>query len=277
MADDVEQAVRQHPWVESMIRQGWFAKGVVYLLMGAVALTFVWRPRIDDQASPEGALGLVSHQPGGRLLLMVFGVGLVMYSAWRVLSVLVIRGSDLKDHLERVGYSFSGCFYAFLAFTALRNAIRGSEPDDSYTVERASRSLLSQGWGRALLVVAATVVIGVGLFFMRKAMTREFADNLQGVRRTWSGNSGRSRVVFVAGMIGWFGRGLVTALVGYFIGRAALRFDPSDASGFDRALRRVADGDYGAGLIVMAAAGLIVYGVYCLLSAPRREIAEDPS
>ncbi len=277
MADAVERAVRQHPWLESMIRQGWFAKGFVYLLMGAVALVFAWRPRIDDQASPEGALGLVSHQPAGRLLLGVFGVGLVMYSAWRVLSVIVIRGTDLRDHLERVGYSFSSCFYVFLAFTALRHAIRGSEPDDSYTVERASRSLMSQSWGRALLVVAATVVIGVGVFFIRKAITREFADNLQGVRPTWSGNSGRSRVVFVAGMIGWFGRGLVTALVGFFVGRAALRFDPSDASGFDRALRRAADDDYGAALVVVAAAGLIVYGVYCLLSAPRREIAKDPS
>lgn len=275
VADEVEKTVRRHPLIETLIRLGWFAKGLVYLLMGAVAVTIVLSPHVQDQASPEGALGLVSRQPGGRLLLAVFGLGLLLYTAWRVLSVAVIRGSTAKDHLQRVGYSFSALFYLFLAYTALRHALRGSEPNDSYSVERMSVSIMSHSWGRALLVIVAVIVFGVGLFFIRKSITGEYVDNLRGIGPTWSSNHGQERTVFAAGMIGWFGRGLVTALVGFFIGRSALRFDPSDASGFDKTLRRVATESPGTLLVLIAAAGLIAYGVYCLISAPRREIAES--
>lgn len=275
VADEVEQTVRRHPLIETLIRQGWFAKGLVYILMGVVAVTFVLLPRAQDQASPEGALGLVSRQPGGRLLLAVFGVGLLLYTAWRVLSVAVIRGSTAKDHLQRVGYSISALFYAFLAYTALRHALRGSEPNDSYSVERLSLSLMTHSWGRALLVAVAVVIVGVAAYFIRKSITGEYVENLRGIGRTWSANHGQQRLVFAAGKVGWFGRGLVTALVGFFIGRSAVRFDPSDASGFDKTLRRVAAGDLGSLFVLVAAAGLITYGLYCLISASRREIVES--
>jgi hypothetical protein len=275
VADEVEQTVRRHPLVETLIRQGWFAKGLVYLLMGVVAATFVFLPRVQDQASPEGALGLVSRQPGGRVLLAVLGLGLMMYTAWRVLSVTVIRGRTTKDHLQRLGYSFSGLFYAFLAYTAIRHALRGSEPNDSYSVERMSLSLMSHSWGRVVLVVVAVVVIGIAAYFIRKSVTGEYVGNLQGIGPTLSANHGQQRLVFVAGKIGWFGRGLVTGLVGFFIARSALRFDAADASGFDKTLRRVAAGDLGSLFVMIAAGGLIAYGFYCLVSAPRRKIAEN--
>ncbi len=277
VATEVEKVVLQHPWLETSTRLGWYAKGMVYLLMGAVAVAFVWHPRIDEQASPEGALGLVASQPGGRLLLAVFGAGLVLYATWRVLSVAVIRGTSAKDHLQRVGYSFSAIFYGFLALTALSGAFRGAKPDDSYTVERVSRSMMSQSWGRGLLLVAGATIIGVGVYFVRKSLTREYVDHLHGVQPSRKANYGSARVVFVAGMVGWFGRGVVTAMVGFLVVRAAWRFDPSDASGFDRALRRVSEADYGPPVLLVAALGLITYGIYCLLSAPRREIAETPS
>lgn len=277
VATEVERAVRRHPWVESSMRLGWYAKGLIYLLMGAVAAAFVWHPRTDEQASPEGALGLVSNQTGGRVLLGLFGAGLVLYVAWRLLSVAVIRGRAIKDHLERVGYLLSAIFYAFLSITALRGAFSGIEPDDSYTVEHLSRNTLSQGWGRALLIIAGVATIAVGGYFVKKALTRAYVDNLRSVHRTWAANQGSDKAVFAAGLIGWAGRGLVTVMVGFFVARAAWRFDPSDARGFDQGLRRVAEARFGPALLLLAATGLASYGVYCLLSASRRKIAENPS
>ncbi len=277
VATEVAHVVRRHPWIETTVRLGWYAKGLVYLLMGAVAAAFTWRPATDEQASPEGALGLVASQPGGRLLLATFGLGLVLYVAWRVLSVAVIRGTSGMDHLRRIGYASSAVFYSFLSFTALRGALSGVDPDDSNAVERLSRSLMSQAWGRVALIVIGAVMVGIGGYFIVKAVTREYVDNLEGVQPTWRGNQGQARAVFVAGMVGWFGRGVVTAMVGFFVGRAAWRFDPADASGFDRALRRVAQADYGPPTLLVAACGLISYGMYCLLSASHRKIAEAPT
>lgn len=66
--------------------------------------------------------------------------------------------------------------------------------------------------------------------------------------------------------IGWIGRGIVTVLVGFFIVRAAVRFDPDDARGFDRSLRQVVGTGTGSALVLVCAVGLIAYGIFCLMS-----------
>lgn len=271
----VTEVVEERPWLQSLMRAGWYAKGAVYLLFGALAVAVARQRPSDDEASPEGALGLVAEQPGGRLLLGVLATGLVLYATWRVLSVLVIRGRDARAVLERIGYGASAAFYAVLAVSAFRHVLRGSKPDDSYTIERISRALLESTVGRVVLVVAGLVVIAVGLAFLYKAVKREHVDHLDGIGEHWDDNHGMPRVVFTAGVIGWAGRGLVTLLVGWFVVRAALLFDPADAHGFDGALRAVADSGVGAVFVLVAAVGLAVYGVYCLISAPRRRIADS--
>ena len=82
VADNVDAAVRERPVIETITQLGWIAKGLVYLLMGATATSIARQRPTDDQASPKGALGQVLDQPGGRVLLGVLAVGLVLYTAW---------------------------------------------------------------------------------------------------------------------------------------------------------------------------------------------------
>lgn len=273
VADRVEDAVQERPWLETVTKVGWIAKGVVYLLMGLTAVSVAQQERPGEEASPEGSLGRVVEQPGGRLLLGVLAVGLVLYALWRVLSVAVIRGHELTDWLERIGYGFSASFYAVLAWTAARATIRDVKPEDSNTIERLSRTLLESTAGRWLLGAIGLVTIGVGVYFIiEKAIRRSFTDDLRGVNG--DGDDGLENGVVVAGVVGWLGRGIVTALVGFFVLRAAWRFDASEARGFDRALREVAGTQTGSILVWVSAIGLIVYGVYCLVSARYRTLEE---
>jgi hypothetical protein len=59
-------------------------------------------------------------------------------------------------------------------------------------------------------------------------------------------------------------------LIGFFLCRAAVRFDADDAQGLDGSLRKAASSGLGTGLVLVVAVGLLVYGVFCVLSAPRR-------
>lgn len=259
------------PWVEWVTRVGWAAKGVVYLLMGLAAATIVLYAPAPDAGSPQGALATVMERPGGRVLLLILAVGLLMYVAWRLLSVAMIAGSDLMNWLNRIGYTFSALFYLALAWTALVGVMQDSPPEDGNTVERLSRSLMDTTWGRILVGVAGVVTIVVGAFFVvRKAIMRSFADDLEGVQDTLASNGTYGKGLLVSGVVGWAGRGVVTILVGFFVTRAAIRFDPSEARGFDRALTHVARTDLGELLVLGAAVGLVLYGLYCLLSVPAR-------
>lgn len=278
VADGVDEAVSERPEIELLTRLGWIAKGVVYFLMGATAISIAQQEVTDDEASPTGALNRVMEQPGGRVLLGVLAVGLVLYSAWRILSVAVIRSNGLTAWLDRIGYTFSAGFYGLLAYVAARTVLRGSEQPRDNTVERLSRTLMESGTGRVLVAVGGLITIAVGLYFVvRKGIMRSFVDDLRDVHGDADRDGVVDHVLIVSGVIGWIGRGVVTILVGFFVTRAAIRFDPDDARGFDGALRKVATTTTGTWLVWACAVGLILYGGFCLLSHRRRELKDHSS
>lgn len=274
VADGVADVVGERPWLETIGQLGWVAKGFVYLLFGATATQIARQEQSDDEASPSGALNRVLEQPGGRLLLSMMAVGLALYFLWRVLSVAVIRGNDLSAWAHRVGYGFSGCFYLLLAYAATRTVMRGSESGRDSTVERLSRSLLDMGWGRALVAIGGVVTIVVGLvFIVHKGLMRAFTDELHGVDE--SNDEALDWVIITAGVAGWIGRGVVTILVGFFVARAAIMFDPDDARGFDGALRQVATSTTGELFVWVSAVGLMLYGAFCVFSHRYRRIEDN--
>ena len=271
VADAVAETVDERPWLQSLARMGWVAKGVVYVLMGLTAVSIGRQNPTSDQASPEGALGRLKDNPGGSFLLAALAIGLVLYVVWRLLTVVLIRGTEASDWLDRVGYLFSATFYAILAYTAARTVLNGTSPKDSNTVEKLSRALLASTGGRWLLLLGGAVAIGVGVyFFVHKGVRQSFCDDLALAQTS----SRERRVVVVAGTVGWIGRGFVTAAVGFFVVRAAWQVDSSDARGFDRALREVATTSIGTVLVTVTGAALMVYGVYCIVSLRHRRLGD---
>lgn len=271
--DEVEQVVERHPWIETVTRFGWGAKGLVYAVMGVLAVAIARSQAPDEDASPEGALSVVLERPFGRPLLGVVGVGLVLYAVWRLLSVVLQRGADLDAWLHRVGYAFSATFYAVLAWTAIRSALANDDPDRSTTVERISAELLGSGLGRLAVLIGGAIAIGAGLYFAQQAVTRDFLDELD----LSSAGPLEARAVELLGVVGHVGRSLVTILVGVFVGLASLRADPNEARGFDRSLRHVAGHPVGAALVLTAAVGLVLYGAFCLVSLRHRDLVDTNS
>ncbi len=276
VGDTIDEAVEQNPWLERVAQIGWIAKGVLYTLMGLTAIQIARQDPTSKDASPEGSIGRVGEVPFGRAVLVVLTVGLILYFAFRLLSVALIRGNELSDWADRVGYTFSGLFYLVLAFSAGKAAISGVDPEGSNSVESISKSLLEVTTGRWLLGIGGLVTIGIGGYFViHKGIQRSFADDLEGVQADPGANAPKRRALLIAGIVGWIGRGIVTIFVGYFVVRSAVRFDPNDARGFDRALRQVAGTSLGSMLVLLCAVGLIAYGVFCFFSYRFRTLEDS--
>jgi hypothetical protein len=206
--------------------------------------------------------------------MMVMAIGLLLYSLWRAVSVVLVDGDDAHAWGDRIGYSFSAVFYAILGVTAAHSAWVGREPGESNTVESVSQSLLDHGVGRWALAAGGLATIAVGAYFaISKGMQRGFAEDVRGVTED-GGGDGTDRAIWIGGIVGWIGRGVVTMLVGWFVLRAAVTFDPDEARGFDRALREAATTTTGTVLVWVAAVGLISYGVFCLATHRRRTVAD---
>jgi hypothetical protein len=74
------------------------------------------------------------------------------------------------------------------------------------------------------------------------------------------------------GTVGHLARMVVFGLVGIFLIRAAIDFDPNKAVGLDGALAKVDHASYGPFLLGLIATGLIAFGTYSLSDARFRRI-----
>ncbi len=76
----VGRLTRDHPGVVKFGRAGWFAKGVVYLVAGVLALSIAakasgWSNAAtapNKEASPTGALKTIAQMSGGALMMIFF-------------------------------------------------------------------------------------------------------------------------------------------------------------------------------------------------------------
>jgi hypothetical protein len=262
VADAVEDVVDEQPWVETVARFGWIAKGVVYALMGLTAFTIGRHRPTDDEASPEGAMAQVATTRGGQLLLAVLAVGLALYALWRLMSAALVRGGELRSWLDRVGYLFSAGFYALLALAAFRAVMQGDEPRDGNTVERLSSWMLNAPFGRWALFLAGLTTIGIGVYFIvDRGFRRSFRKDLD----LSDAEPAERRALLWAGSVGWVSRGIITVAVGWFVVRAAWRAHEAEARGFDRAFRELATSGPGSLAVAIVGVTLIVYGIFCAL------------
>ncbi|HEV3476615.1 MAG TPA: DUF1206 domain-containing protein [Rubrobacteraceae bacterium] len=264
-----ERAARKaSPWIERMARVGYVAYGIVYVLVGALAVQAAFGGS-GKTTSQEGALRQVLLAPLGRILLAMIAIGLLAYATWRLFQGILDpenEGKGAKGFLKRVDHVLNGLFHAALAFSAGRLALGtgggGGSPDD-WTAR-----LLAQPFGRWLAAIVGTVIVGAGLYQFYKAYKADFRDELESGsmsarERTWATRSGR---------LGYAARGVVFDVIGVFLIRAALQTDPDEARGLGGALETLARQPFGPYILGAVALGLVAYGAFMFVMARYRWI-----
>ena len=111
--------------------------------------------------------------------------------------------------------------------------------------------------------------MGAGLWNLYRGLSRKFEDKwrtgeMSSIARRWGGR---------AGAAGHVARAVVFGLIGVFVIRAALEYDPKKAIGLDGALQKLAAAAYGPYLLGVTAAGLLAYGLYCFVDARYRDVS----
>lgn len=253
------------PWIERLARAGYAAKGLVYVVVGALAVQAA-RGGGDVEGS-RGALAELADGPGGGLLLGLLVVGLAGYALWRFVQAAADpdgRGSDAEGIGARTLYAVSGAVYVGLCVSAARLLTgRGGEGGGDGLVAAV------MGWpaGRWLVVLAALGVAGYGLYNLYRAATADLTERLALDRLA----SPARRQVAALARAGTAARGVVFAVAGVLAARGAWRYDPEQPTTQDAlsALREAPAGDV---LLVLVGAGLVAYGLYQLVVARYRTI-----
>ncbi|HYD25799.1 MAG TPA: DUF1206 domain-containing protein, partial [Croceibacterium sp.] len=145
-----------------LVRLGYAARGLVYVLIGYLALSASRGDR-----GPEGAFAWLQDVPLGVPLLYLAAVGLVGYALYRFCSVLLDvenHGSGTSGILFRIGHGASGLAHLALAYTAFEFADGHKRAASDGGAEAAAGTMLSVSFGS--LVLGA---IGLG-FLLGAAM-----------------------------------------------------------------------------------------------------------
>jgi Domain of Unknown Function (DUF1206) len=261
-------------WMGILARLGYAAKGVVYLIIGWLALQVAIGAggKTTDQ---RGALQTISEQSYGKFLLILVGIGLVGFAIWCFLQAWFDtegKGSDIKGIIARLGYAVTGVAYAILAFGAyqLVAGMRTSNATKSTTAstQDVTAQLLNHSWGVALVVILGLIVIGVACYMFARALTAKFRRRL-----LLTGLSAQLRggVIFL-GRFGYAALGVVFSIIGIFLIIAAVQHNPHEAKGLDAALRTLAQQSYGPLLLGIVALGMVAYGVYSFVEARYRRV-----
>ena len=275
----VGRLAAQHPGLVKIGRAGWFAKGVVYLIAGFLALSVAakasgWAKGTsttgNQEASPVGAIKTVAGSGGGTLLLWLLAIGMLLYAAWRVVSALLPGSTDAKGSARRIGYVASAVMYTTFAISAIALARRAPQasPNGNQKVTDFSASMMTHSAGRLVIGVAGVIVIAVGLYRLSKGVRMDVEDELD-----MSGMSAtRARWSERLGAIGEIGRGIGFGLVGFFLLRSAMTYNAAEATGLDGALRRIATYSWGVLVVVVVGIGFAAYGVFCLATFTHRRL-----
>ena len=109
-----------HDLLELAARVGYGARGFVYLSVGLLVL-FATLGFVGDTVGLRGALDWLSQRPLGRVWMLLIGLGLAAFVAWRMLQAIFDadhEGTSRHGLMTRMSQLFSGLSYAALAFAA---------------------------------------------------------------------------------------------------------------------------------------------------------------
>jgi Domain of Unknown Function (DUF1206) len=255
---------------EVLTRTGFVARGVIYAIIGGLAIQVATHTTPSNPTNQRGALETIEKQPLGHWLLIVVAAGLGAYAIWRFVQAYVGHGPEGggdESAFGRISAAASGC--AYLAMCALAVSILlGSSSGSSSSPHKSAAGVLGWPAGQWIVGIAGVIFIGVALFQGYKGVSRKFLEDDK------TGEMGPlvKRWITISGVIGHLARMVAFGLIGVFVIKAAVDYAPSKAVGLDGALEKLARESYGTFLLGVVAAGLIAFGIFSIAEARYRRI-----
>jgi hypothetical protein len=263
-------------WYAWTARGGLVAKGISYGIVGVVAIALA--VGVGGKATDRsGALELLAKNAFGKALLVALALGFAAYALWRFVQAVAAREDDdgAKGLAKRLGkaagYIGRGVVYAGLAVTTVRLLNGADEKPQNQQARDTTAGVLDWPAGRWIVGAAGLAVLGAGLWNAYRGLSTKFEDKWETGRMSRAERKWGVRV----GVVGHLARAVVFGLIGVFLVKAALEYDPKEAIGLDGALQTLARASYGPVLLGLTAAGLIAYGLYCLVDARYRDVSVD--
>jgi hypothetical protein len=269
-------ASKGQPWTDGAARAGYVARGLVYSLVGGLALAAAAGVGGGRPTDPSGALSSLLRMPAGRAALALVAVGLLAHAAFRAALVVTgepyVKQGPWRRAATRVRHGFAACLYAGMALTAAAATIAGgrhAHADNDHQTRHLSARLLTEPFGQPILIA---IGVGLGIAAVVAIVRALGPNNIRQRLRLEEMTERQCRLMAALGRVAYVARATVFGACGYFLIRAGIDRAPRETRGSAGALRAVWELPHGSLLLALVAAGLIAFGVYGVLEARWRRL-----
>jgi Domain of Unknown Function (DUF1206) len=267
MVSTTQQLIREvatgaNPIIDRIARLGFVANGVVVLIVGALALRFVLGFG-QGVAGPEEALASLPRQPFGRITLAIVSLGLWAYAFWKLVQAIVDpehKGTGFVGVMERVGFGFTALAYITLGIAGLQ-LLLGDQVGGTGDPEELAARILEPHFGRWVVGLFGGIILLAGALQVRMGVTARFRHTLALDRMSRT----EAMVVLALGCTGYLALGIVSSVIGYFLIRVALLYNPEAAGGWQEALALLGGLDPDRWVLGAVAAGVVSYGLFFVM------------
>ncbi len=254
---------------------GFFTKGIVYLLVGALTLMAALGLG-GDVASKTGVVRFLLSLPAGKLLGGLVALGLIAYSLWRLSQVFLRpkknrnKPKGVKHFFTRLRFFYSALLYGFIAYSfgkpLVRDIFGHENPQTGGGDEKQQAALgemLTHDWGKALIWVLAAIVAIQAIWQFRLAYTAHFMkkiDHNPDIKHEYE-------FIRKSGRFGYSARGLVFGIISFFLVQVILNHNARVYKGTEGAMQYLLSFSYGSLLLALVAVGLMGYGIFNIMVA----------
>ena len=254
---------------------GCIATGLIYVAIGVIAiLSFL---KLKDGGADENRLfAYLSQYFAGKILVAIILAGTLCYVIWRFYEVYTDPyhyGSDLRGMARRTGISLSTVADILIVFSAFRFIFGIGTLDEKEQLPHLREmvhSILQKNSGQIAVISIGAVFIVTAIVQFFYGITRGYRERLE-VKEF---SQGMKMFVHFSGITGYFSRGIILAIMGYFYLKAGITLDAQYVVDTDKAFDYIGD-NIGHAAFILVAAGTIFYGVFMIALGTAYDVDRD--
>jgi hypothetical protein len=254
---------------------GCFSTGIIYSSIGTIAILSFFK--LKEGGADEGSFFvLLNGFTAGIFLNWIIIVGALCFVTWRFYEAFkdpYRLGSHVKGILLRTGVAFSAGADAFIALSALsalfaqkKAPVTGEPVQQKDMVDH----LLQFNWGRAIVIAIGVIILITAAVLVLYGLSKKFTEAI----RSKDFSKKQKYAVHVIAYAGYFARGVILGITGFFFVKSALENSSRYIVNTDKAFDFIGD-HIGHPWFILIAAGTVSYGVYMFILGLHYDINGD--
>lgn len=259
---DAAEKVDNNKKVESLARFGFVVNGVLHAIFGVTAIGVALgggNGEIDQSA----VLGPLGNSILGIGVLLLMSAGFVILGFWKLVQIILTKKARIvRTTMYQIEEGFKSATYIILGLSLALLTFSHDTPDASIRAsQEAASAMLRNPLGIGLFWLAGLLLLGIGVNFIYRGVTRKFLRSLD------TSDERRTLLMAVSGCIGYVSKGLVLLSLGVVVLYGVITIDPGKESGLDGAFKMFIKLPFGGYLLIAVGAGFIFYAIFSIARA----------